>query len=763
MTTNMTFRRFHYAVIVLFIGMVCFVPLQIAHAGTTVIQVDANGNTYDPNSANNPRLLAGSSLYVYVKVTNNNSSTLSSVGVSLGGTSCAGVSSTIINTGTADIAAGSSRVYQITINAASSVTNSSCNTITVSDTTPSPSSAGLKFEIGAAPPATATPAITPTTVGSAFCANDVNDPPSNLQKAQIIVGDIEYNHGICYAGDVDAFSIGFNREKVYNIEVTKSDPGLDLIMELYDPLFRLVAVSDDFYEHSSANSTNINPQVPNYRAQMDGVYYIRVRDATGYGGYVNGTYSLKVSNQSYGGISPDNTGTCTDRYEPDGLPEQARLLLSNQIQNDRRLCPTGDADWVMFFAKAGNTYALYTDTRGYTGAINQTQPGVDTVITLFDRDGVSPLKNSDNADNSTLDSQIDFAPVADGFYFLQIKNIGDIGGPLIKYDLVNQLCKPEVACGRSGSTSAVTTPTPTSALLNPTPTIQLTVQPTTVSFELASSRDSRELFNGALKTFVDRAFEVVWNRSDRPIARQQVSRSWLWGPTGLMARAESYLQVNGGLRQVQYFDKGRMEINNPRASRQSNWYVTSGLLVRELISGRMQVGNNEFVEREPSNVPMAGDPDDSVGPTYASFTAQIGLRSSDRTGNPVDQRIMRDGTIVPFNGVSTPATTLAQYIPQTGHNIPQVFLDYLTKKDVIYVNGRTSQGLVMDWVFTMGYPISEAYWTRATIGGAEQWVLVQPFERRVLTYVPTNPSNWQVEQGNVGRHYYRWRYGSEPS
>jgi len=29
--------------------------------------------------------------------------------------------------------------------------------------------------------------------------------------------------------------------------------------------------------------------------------------------------------------------------------------------------------------------------------------------------------------------------------------------------------------------------------------------------------------------------------------------------------------------------------------------------------------------------------------------------------------------------------------------------------------------------------------------------------------VPTNPSAWQVEQGNVGRHYYRWRYGNEPS
>jgi hypothetical protein len=124
---------------------------------------------------------------------------------------------------------------------------------------------------------------------------------------------------------------------------------------------------------------------------------------------------------------------------------------------------------------------------------------------------------------------------------------------------------------------------------------------------------------------------------------------------------------------------------------------------------------------------------------------------------------MRDGSVVPFSGNEIAAATIAKYIPETGHNIPQVFFTYLTKNDVIYVNGRTTQGRVMDWIYTMGYPISEAYWTRATIAGVEQWVLVQPFERRVLTYVPNNPAGWQVEQGNVGRHYYRWRYGAEPT
>jgi len=36
---------------------------------------------------------------------------------------------------------------------------------------------------------------------------------------------------------------------------------------------------------------------------------------------------------------------------------------------------------------------------------------------------------------------------------------------------------------------------------------------------------------------------------------------------------------------------------------------------------------------------------------------------------------------------------------------------------------------------------------------------VQVFERRVLTYTPGNPPGWDVEAGNVGLHYYEWRYG----
>ncbi len=57
-----------------------------------------------------------------------------------------------------------------------------------------------------------------------------------------------------------------------------------------------------------------------------------------------------------------------------------------------------------------------------------------------------------------------------------------------------------------------------------------------------------------------------------------------------------------------------------------------------------------------------------------------------------------------------------------------------------------------------GYPMTEAYWTRARVGGQERDVLAQCFERRCLTFTPDNPAQWQVEMANIGQHYYHWRY-----
>ena len=70
------------------------------------------------------------------------------------------------------------------------------------------------------------------------------------------------------------------------------------------------------------------------------------------------------------------------------------------------------------------------------------------------------------------------------------------------------------------------------------------------------------------------------------------------------------------------------------------------------------------------------------------------------------------------------------------------------------------QRQLFDPVFVLGYPISEAYWSTAIVDGKPARVLIQLYQRRVLTYVPGFPPAWQVQMGNVGQQYYRWRYGT---
>jgi len=263
--------------------------------------------------------------------------------------------------------------------------------------------------------------------------------------------------------------------------------------------------------------------------------------------------------------------------------------------------------------------------------------------------------------------------------------------------------------------------------------------------------------NGEATQFIDPAFAQVWSRTDQPVAGKKADRTWVWGPAGLVGRAELYREANGGARQVQYFDKARMEITDWQRDRSNPWFVTNGLLVREMVEGRMQIGNNEFLPRTSAQIGIAGDADDRSGPTYASFAKLLG-RVDNRVGQTAAMALRRDGSTAA--AAARPEARLAYYVPETGHNIPQVFWDFLQARGPVGDGAR--EETLVDWVFAMGYPISEPYWTRVKVGGAERDVLVQAFQRRVLTFTPSNPSGWQVEMGNVGRHYYVWRYWKQP-
>ena len=648
------------------------------------------------------------------------------------------------------------------------------------------------------PTATRSPTATPTT--GPTCPELNRDPGNDFGNAKLIVVDSPNNHGICEVGDEDWFKFAAIGGKVYTPDITRFDIGLDLSIELYDSDGNRLAFNDDYYARTPQPTAagngqtplptrDIGPRIQSWRAPQDGIYYIRVRDTANVGGG-NRTYTFIIYSESYGPTPSTIAEICRDLFEEDGLPEEAKLITSNEIQRGHLLCPSGDADWVKFFGKTGKTYYIYTDTRPYRNNPSanpsnaETQAGADTVLFLFDRDGNSIITFNDDIEDSTgssLDSQIRFVPQVDGFYFAQVKNTGDIGNQFIKYDVALTLCAPgRDNCGRSqvASTPPQATVPPTSiptqspvALLTQTATQTLTPTPTpTATTSTGGAGDDpqflgqtvpSELVNGPINGFADPAFETVWYRSDQVVASKLVDRSWLWGPRGRMARAESYVQIEGGLRQVQYFDKARMEVSDPAGNRSSRWFVTTGLLVAEMVTGRVQIGNNEFVDHLPARIPVAGDENDSFSPSYASFRPVVTTKAEDRSGQKVLEVINSDGIVTQLNQEVAPGTQLAYYAAETGHNIPQVFWNYMHMQGLVQEGNRTRSDTIIDWVFTLGYPISEPYWMTIRVGGVQRNVLVQLFQRRVLTYNPANPPNWQVEMGNVGRHYYQWRYGVE--
>ncbi|MCX2728525.1 thermonuclease family protein (plasmid) [Thermomicrobium sp. 4228-Ro] len=251
----------------------------------------------------------------------------------------------------------------------------------------------------------------------------------------------------------------------------------------------------------------------------------------------------------------------------------------------------------------------------------------------------------------------------------------------------------------------------------------------------------------------------TWARSDLPVAAGRVSRTWMWGPEPFTTPLrEAYADAPGGTRLVQYFDKSRMEITDPAADRSSPWYVTNGLLAKELVTGQLQRGDATFEPQPPAQVNVAGDPDDPDGPTYASFSGLLD-HAPLPVGTTITQTVDRAGNVGSDLSLGQYGVTAVYYVPETNHTVASVFWDFMNSRGQVYVGWRYREdALFPNPFYATGFPLTEAYWARVRVAGVQQWVLVQVFERRVLTYTPGNPEGWKVEAGNVGQHYYRWRY-----
>lgn len=253
------------------------------------------------------------------------------------------------------------------------------------------------------------------------------------------------------------------------------------------------------------------------------------------------------------------------------------------------------------------------------------------------------------------------------------------------------------------------------------------------------------------------AFDNVWATTDRAVANGSASYSWFWGPTVNAQRFETYLNSPGEQREVRYYDKSRMEINNPGGDPNNIYYVTNGLLTVELVTGQVKIGDagDDYEQRQPATQLVAGDPLNNTGtPPYAAFGAYVTTdgatnRASDQTGQPATAFMSGTGQV---STTDSRGVTLAQYENVTGHNIASVFWNWFNSPSSGF---RPEVGV--NWVYAAGLPISEPFWIDSTVGGNAKRVLVQLFERRVLTYTESNNDPYRIEWGNIGQHYQAWR------
>jgi hypothetical protein len=242
--------------------------------------------------------------------------------------------------------------------------------------------------------------------------------------------------------------------------------------------------------------------------------------------------------------------------------------------------------------------------------------------------------------------------------------------------------------------------------------------------------------------FATPAFQRAWT-SEPAAAAKSID---VWGSDPLVWRVEPYAGAPNNRRTVQYFERGRMEIEAGDSE------VTLGLLAREMTMGRIDLGQGSVLERQPPEISVdSGELDDLV-PTYLTLSRVVGLPARDRSRNAerITDWVLRSG---PGAESSSPEVRrFGEYIEATGHNLPDITVELFQQPE--FLDGR--------WIELFGYPISEPYWTYYRRADARLPSLIQVFERRVLIYTPEIEPKRQFTVAYTGRHYSIWRYGTDP-
>ena len=250
------------------------------------------------------------------------------------------------------------------------------------------------------------------------------------------------------------------------------------------------------------------------------------------------------------------------------------------------------------------------------------------------------------------------------------------------------------------------------------------------------------------------AVQTIWQQADEPVASLEVQRSWVWGPKPLAQTTEYFADSPDGKRTLVYFDKARLDILDENSDRTSPWYATGALLVSEMLAGKVQLGEDDYVEREVPEIALTGDLDQESPVTYATLAEHSSLAedaepSDNMVGSEVTAVIDASGAIS-ADGMPGSGVLVSEYSAETGRNVAEPFLNW-------------ARSFSYPDLYLLGHPLTDPFWIETKVLGTPKMVLVQAFERRVMTYTPDIPAEWMVESANVGSHYRMWRGLEQPA
>ncbi len=172
----------------------------------------------------------------------------------------------------------------------------------------------------------------------------------------------------------------------------------------------------------------------------------------------------------------------------------------------------------------------------------------------------------------------------------------------------------------------------------------------------------------------------------------------------------------------QLFEKGRLEDHSANPTLPPAWRYQYGLLVDELVQAGVQL-------------PIGGD---ASTLTYADLHARAA--PEERIAPPAGFTGLT--ALLPDGSVFVPFTADLSSAP--GHVVAPRFWSYINRQD-LFPGG---------WLHDIGLPITEPLEALVDKGPDKgRRIIIQAFQRAILTDDPLNPPQWQIERANVGTDY----------